>query len=429
MRPWFDWMAVRIVANWFFPLSRAWAAGLAAEGSVERFNSLLGAAAGNLRNTEKILDALARMQSRYLSAENTWQSAVFGGEKTPERLVRLELERFNASKELMAMRRVFLPLRRSVRQIDWDIAAPADVQRAHGLRLQADAIAYPAPASVRVERSSPVAGAKGQEFWIRMPSPVRSTGDTAWAHVFMPPKRPARGVVVSLHGVVMEPEMWPLADLADGLVDRGYCVIRPEGPWHGRRRLNNHFGGETIFARGILGFVELFEAWVMETALWIRWAREAVSHHVSIAGVSLGALTAQIVASVCHHWPNEMRPDGALLITTTGDLVKGALKGSLASELAIEERLTSAGWSALELDRWRPLVEPAQEPTIDPRRIVMTLGEADTVTPFDGGKALAQRWDIPPENLFIGCQGHFSTALGLYRNSVPVDRAAKIFTD
>ena len=120
-------------------------------------------------------------------------------------------------------------------------------------------------------------------------------------------------------------------------------------------------------------------------------------------------------------------PDGALLITTTGDLMDGTLKGSLSELLGVADRLAEAGWNALEMDRWRPLLEPSHAPAMDPDRIVMALGDADTVTPYEGGIALARRWNIPPENLFVSHQGHFSTALGLYRNAAPIDRAAEIF--
>ena len=428
MRPWFDWMAVRFVTQWYFPLSRAWAAGLAANGSVDEFQALLGPAAEGLPKADTILETLVRKRRLYEAADGGWCDAFFGGaDVDPDSLVTREIARFKAAADLMAMRRSFRPLRKSVPQVDWAVAKPADVQAQHGLRLQVEANSFAAPAPVEMEQSRPVQGAKGEEFWIRMPSPVRSMGDTAWARVFMPAERPVRGVVVSLHGVIMEPEMWPLADLSDGLVDRGFCVVRPEAPWHGRRRLDGYFGGEPMFARGMLGFVELFEAWVLETALWIGWARGALSDRVALGGISLGALTAQIAASVCHYWPEDMRPDGAFLITTTGDLMDGALRGSLAELLGVTEQLADAGWTEGEIDRWRPLVEPAESPALDPGRIVMVLGDADTVTPFAGGMNLARRWNIPAENLFVGHQGHFSSALGLYRNTAPVDRAADIF--
>lgn len=428
LRPWFDWLAIRLVTRWYFPVSRAWATGLAAGGSRDQFYAALGIEVGDLRNVKSILETLTLAQRRYQMAAAIWEDRFFGRSGvTDERLVEVEADRFGASTDLMSLRRRFLPLRNAVSQANWAVASPADVKQAHGLRLQSDALAFPAPSSVPVERSRPVPGRKGEEFWIRMPSPVPALGDTAWAHVFMPRERPVKGVIVSLHGVVMEPEMWPLADMSDGLLERGFCVIRPEAPWHGRRRLTGYFGGEPIFARGVMGFIQLFEASVTESALWIQWAREAVHPRVAIGGVSLGALTSQMVVSACRHWPKEMRPDGARLVTTTCDTVNGALQGSLASCLGMAGRLTDAGWNENELDRWRSLLEPGDSPSIDAGRIVMVLGDADTVTPFEGGMILAQRWNISPENLFVRHQGHFSTALGLYRNSAPLDRAADIF--
>jgi len=42
--------------------------------------------------------------------------------------------------------------------------------------------------------------------------------------------------------------------------------------------------------------------------------------------------------------------------------------------------------------------------------------------------ALAAQWGIPPENLLVKHQGHFSTALGLYDDRAPLDRFAQILT-
>jgi hypothetical protein len=61
-----------------------------------------------------------------------------------------------------------------------------------------------------------------------------------------------------------------------------------------------------------------------------------------------------------------------------------------------------------------------------PERIVMVLGEADDLTPFAGGSALARRWQIPAENLFLRPQGHFSVALGLLCDPAPIDRLLAI---
>jgi hypothetical protein len=170
----------------------------------------------------------------------------------------------------------------------------------------------------------------------------------------------------------------------------------------------------------------VFQAWVAEVALFVRWARSAIGPRVAVAGISLGALTSQLVVSACGSWPAEMRPDAALLITTTDDVVDGALNGSLARAVGMVERLWMAGWTRDDVERWSPLIEPSGTPAIDPARIVMALGNIDTVTPFAGGKAFAGRWNIAAENLFVGHRGHFTTALGLYRNPAPLHRLATL---
>jgi predicted alpha/beta hydrolase family esterase len=56
---------------------------------------------------------------------------------------------------------------------------------------------------------------------------------------------------------------------------------------------------------------------------------------------------------------------------------------------------------------------------VDPCRIVLLIGRHDNVTPYDGGQRLARNWQIPPENLFVRNQGHFSAAVGLEADPAP----------
>lgn len=425
LRPWFDAVAVHAVANWFLPVSRAWAAGIAAQGDADRFAASVGIDARMRAKIKPSLPRLDDARRRYDDAETRWQEAFFGSEAVSDSsLAERETARFHAATTFMAMRRLFFFCRRKFPQVDWSVASPAQVLAAHGARLEDKAAAFPAPDVPRIDLSRLAPGVGGREGWLRMASPSRATGDTAWAHVFWPEGQ-VRGVVVSLHGILMEQEMWPVADPVSQMVRNGFCVIRPEGPWHGRRRPVAAYGGEPVFATGILGFIELFEAWVAEAALWIQWARAEVGARVGLAGISLGALTAQLVVARCGQWPPDMRPDAALLITTTGDNTD-ALRGSLARHLHIRDMLSAAGWNDEEISRWRPLIDPAPVPAIDPNGIVMALGDADTVTPFEGGKTLAAQWGVPPENLLVKHQGHFSTALGLYHDRAPLDRLAQI---
>lgn len=428
MRPWFDAMAVRAVTNWYLPLSRAWAAGVAAEGDVDRFAAAAGADRNRLAKLAPTLTQLDTSRRRHDDALARWEAAFFAdGDSAEDQLVASATARFDAATHFMGLRRKFLSVRRVFPQVDWSVASAADVLAAHGARLTDRDCAFPAPAIPAMELSKLVRGPQGREGWLRMKSPSAFTRDTAWAHVFWPEGKP-RGTIVSLHGVLMEQDMWPIADPVGQMVKDGFCVVRPEGPWHGRRCPVGQYGGEAIFAKGILGIIELFEAWVAETALWIRWARAENGGPVGLTGISLGALTAQLVAANCGRWKRDMRPDAALLITTTGDMANGALSGSLSNMLDLRGHLFEAGWREDDVARWRPLIEPGDTIGLDPGNIVMALGDADTVTPYPGGRALAAQWGIPPENLLVKHQGHFSTALGLYGDRAPLDRLARILT-
>ena len=55
----------------------------------------------------------------------------------------------------------------------------------------------------------------------------------------------------------------------------------------------------------------------------------------------------------------------------------------------------------------------ATTPPLDPAAIMMVLGEADRVTPYAGGNALAQTWGLPEGNIFRRPRGHFSQAVAM----------------
>src|SRR5262249_45711540 len=160
-----------------------------------------------------------------------------------------------------------------------------------------------------------------------------------------------------LHGVGVETEFWS-ADLGrvDVLARVGIRVIRPEAPWHGRRRLPGWFGGEPAMAWGPAGLIGLFAAWVAEMAQLVSWARATRRGRVAVGGISLGALTSQLVATVAGGWPPAMRPDALLLVGTTADVVAAATEGGLARALGAGVQLAAKSWTPEALLRWAPLL-------------------------------------------------------------------------
>ncbi len=107
-------------------------------------------------------------------------------------------------------------------------------------------------------------------------------------------------------------------------------------------------------------------------------------------------------------------------------MVRLAFEGSLVKASGLPPHLAAAGWSEEALTPLRPLFDPVGEPPMPPERRVMVLGSVDNLTPFPGGKLLAEKWRVPPENLFVRRQGHFTGSIGLIRQQQPLQRIADV---
>jgi hypothetical protein len=429
LRPWFDAVALPSIVRWYFPLSRAWAAGTVSGLDVDRFCAEVPADLPK-RLAGVALRSLAPRQRAYHAEAASWEQVFFSArDPLPERLVAAERARESAAHAFMAARSAFLPLhlRRPFAPVKWMPSTEYEVEMRHGHRLRDAASAFPAPSLPEVTLSHPAPSIDGQVRWLRYPTEVAGAPDTAWARIIEPGTMADPATLIFLHGVGVETEFWT-ADLGrvDSLVTSGIRVIRPEAPWHGRRRRAGWFGGEPVLAQGLLGMLELFAAWVGEVASLVAWARATSRGPVAIGGISLGALTSQLAASAAAQWPALMRPDALMLVGTTGNVVDAAMVGGLGRALGVSERLAAQSWTPASLRRWAPLLEPQAPPAMPPDSIVMVIGTSDDVTPFDGGMALAQRWRLPAENLFLRRQGHFSVALGLEHDAAPLDRLAAI---
>lgn len=444
LRPWYDWCGVRAIVNWYFPLSRAWAAALEANGDLESFNRLLGT---GFRNSGRMCSALvqtAQADQVYHERQQQWEDRFFGDISAPENeLVAVEMQRQSASKHRMLCRKAFLPWRRKFPKLHWAVPRKEDVERHHGGRLLNPALAFEVPSVPVFEKSRGLNGAwepaaPYRQYWLRFPS-LASGEESAvmanegekgkgWAKVYEP-ETGGEGApcLIFLHGIGMETDFWgEMADPVNMLTKQGFRVIRPEAPWHGHRRLRGRFGGEPAIAQGPLGFIELFHAWVTEVAQLIAWARENGSSQVAVGGLSLGALTAQLVATQARNWESGQRPDHLLLVTTSEDMLDIAMRGSMARLLEMPRHFAAAGWTESDLARWTPLLEPHGDPVMDAQRIVALLGQADDLTPVKGGESLLRRWEVPESNVFRRNQGHFSASLGLYRDSAVLKRLVEV---
>ncbi|MBL8660070.1 MAG: hypothetical protein JNM75_09990 [Rhodospirillales bacterium] len=426
-RPWWDALGVPLVTGMYFPLSRAWAAAAAADGDVERFASSVGLPADSARLGGRVR-ALAPLARRYARAEEIWQDAFFDAGVPSAELGPIARRRDRNAFRFMMARRSFIPWLRRLPAVHWDIAGVDRVWAGRGAEARGERPAYPAPPYPDVAVSAAIAKDDTRQYWLRYPSPVLA--DQAWAHVYEPAAASASTTMIFLHGIAVDGDMWPEpGDTFGKLLERNIRVIRPTGPWHGRRMTRGYYGGEPIIGHGMEGMLAAFQAWLAEVAVLIRWARERGSRTVVLSGVSLGSLTSQMVATAAHDWPAEMRPDALFLVATSGSLMKVALDGSLARALDVPRRLAAAGWTPETMAPFLPLLEPHGPAAVDPRRIVMVLGKADTLTPYAEGSALARRWKVPEGNVFIRHQGHFSVALGLLCDPRPIDRLLAIVAE
>lgn len=435
-RPWLDDAALKLITRWFFPLSRAWATALAVDGDVDAFLQAFPVR----RFAELLLPrALQRVSQRVQTlaeADARWEEGFFGAGPADRTL---EEARLTAAHGLMNLRSAFIPVHciDAFPAVAWDVEPPESVLRRHGERL-IPGRGFPAcDALDRVEPSRGFRGAGGIEGWVRFPSPVADVGAAgdgcAWARITQPVGPGAWGradampSLIFCHGIGMEPEFWRdgRVKLAS-FVERGMRVIRPEAPWHSRRRLSGTYGGEPVLARGPGGLIDFLHAAVLELGTLIAWARATRGGPVVLSGVSLGALTAQLVASAAVHWPQDMRPDALFLIAPSLSLTKVTFEGSLTRALGVPDAIIRAGWEPEEILRWQPLMEPVDPPALDPDRIVVVLGETDDVTLADGGENLVAVWDVPEKNVFRFPAGHFTTSVALLRGGPAVNRLAEI---
>jgi len=431
LRPWFDRVTLRWVTRLFFPLSRGWAAAEVADGSLDRLAQTLGVRTGELPRTasERLLRAVRRTRADYDEARAAWMEQFYAPTApAPARLAAAESTRERAAQAYMATRVHAFPihLRQRLPGVAFAITDADTVAARHNHRLNGPATRFPPPPEAAMRRTHAVGSGYGEVSWLGWPSPGGE--DTAWARVHTPPDVRNPPTLIHLHGIGMEMEMWraqrdPVNALAR---DAGVRVIRPEGPWHGSRMRRGYHGGEPILAFAPDGYLTYLRTWVAETAQLIRWARATSSGPVLVGGLSLGALTAQIVGTVAAWWPRELQADAMFLVATSGDMVEVGFEGAFAQGFGLAERLRANGWTHEQLVGYRTLMEPQGPPVMPPERVVMLLGRKDRVTPYAGGLALARQWHLPAANVFVRNQGHFSAPLGLHQDAGPLHRAVEV---
>ncbi len=435
--PWLDPLASMALRRWYFPLSRLWAAAEISGGCVDSFFEAvpLHPLRSPRRGLEETLAEFEEARITAAAIDRAWHNGFFRSEgpdgvpPSDAALAALEASRFNARHRLNMMRRGFRGLLKThPARVGFAIPEPSDVADCYERALADPRPAFAAPdpmPPVRISRS--IATRQGRDYWLSFRSPSRRLGDHVFARVHEPAGVVDPPTVIFGHGVCIEFDHWRrLIDETAGLVERGIRVIRPEAPWHGRRRPRGFYGGERMIAAFPLGNLDLVTGAVREWAVLADWARQTSDGPLAFAGSSLGALTAQLAADRSNAWPSHLRPDALFLITHCWQFSHALEEGELMRILGGEDTVKAKGWQPETVGRYLALLAPGAAPPIPPDRIVSVLGRQDRVTPFASGAELVKSWKVPPENCFFWDRGHFSIPVTLMRNHAPLDRFAEV---
>jgi hypothetical protein len=434
-RPWFDAVALRAIAGWFFPLSRLWGAARAARGSVDRFFEAAQVAPTPVlrRLAAPRLATFEIARAAAADAERAWEAAFFGGGRfAPETLAEVERQRLDARHEYNSLRGGFLPIRLAARvpPVRWEVPAPATVAALYDDLIADPPRAFVPPTTmpeVIQSRPTPIPG--GRSYWLRYESPSARIGDRVVARVYEPADAEGIPTLIFGHGVCVDFDHWRgIIDEIEPIVGMGVRVVRPEAPWHGRRVPPDSYSGERFVATAPLGALDLFTAAAREWAVLIDRFRTSGTAPVAIGGTSLGAITAQIIADRSRRWPPHLRPDALLLITHCGQFENAVAEGALARAWGVDEATGAAGWTPELMGRYLALLDNRGTPSMAPERIVTVLGDRDDVTPYEGARRLIEDWGVPAENRFISRRGHFSVPMAMIRDRRPLERFHEILT-
>jgi len=439
-RPWFDLIVLHLLKNWFFPLSRLWAAARAAEGDVDRFIEHVPLVSPSRRQRKQIAKALYafdRARLKAFSTEKLWVDYFFEEKDVAEeRLPIVEEMRLDNRTAYNTTRKLFLPLKRLVKtSVLVSPPTPEQVAERYGVDGERFDAKFELPKILpEVEVSRSIATANGRDYWIRFKSPSSEMNDTVYARVFEPDGLSDNDnnapTLIFGHGICVESDQYhQILDEVSELTKMGIRVIKPEAPWHGRRVLPGHFGGEQLLSAIPCSMIEFMAAQHQEWATIINWCRNNSSGSIAIGGSSLGAQTAKSIAVRAAGWPENLKPDALFIAAHCAHIAETALEGSLSDIWNLGETMKAKGWSRdLELI-WLERLDPKATPCISGKNIISVTGSSDTVTPEASALRQMDDWQVPAENRFSYHRGHFTIPLGLINNSEPLVKLAAVLHD
>ena len=426
-RPWLDRVIAYFLEYWFFPLSRLWAAARAASGDVDAFVRhvpLKSPTPGQRKKIQGALEHFERCRLRAFSTEQLWDDYFFGHAEVPEnRLPIVEEMRLELRTAYNLTRRHFISLRKLVISSVY-MAPPTPGEVAERLGEHGDRVEqlFELPTEFPpVEVSRPVPTATGQDYWIRFQSPSEVMNDVAYARVHEPRGVSNPPTLIFGHGICVEFDHYQqLIDEVTTLTSMGVRVIRPEAPWHGRRVLPGHFGGEQLLSATPNSMFDFFSAQHKEWATLIDWSRSTSDGAVAIGGSSLGSQTAKAIAVRAAGWPARLQPQALLAITHSKFVYEAALEGGLSDIWNLGSALRAKGWHQETEKTWLQRMDPQGRPCMPGDCIVSVIGEHDRVTPTTHIPEQLDEWGVPPGNRFCYPRGHFTIPLGMVHDDDPI---------
>lgn len=427
--PWFDRLSLWALVKYFFPMSRMWAAALTSQGVPARFFEAVPMSPEGV-DAARLQEVLFKVESKRATLEAVnaaWERAFFDPDATAgvEELVAIESARLDRAHALNALRREFRFLRRHGAPTQNPAPPrPDEVETAYGPWIDNRTAMFAAPDPMpQVEVSRKVPGTVGTDYWLRFRSPSARLGDMVYARVHEPEGVANPPTIVFGHGICVDFDHWQgLIDEIDALTAMGVRVIRPEAPFHGRRRPDGRYPGEAIVATTPFGPLDAFSGSIREWSVLLHWARSTSSGALTIGGSSLGALTSLLCADVARGWPEEIRPQAMLLITHCGHQQDALLNGALAEAWKSPQAMEAVGWTPETSMHYIDLLNPSWEagPVMAPENIITVLGKYDHVTPYASGMGLLDAWKVPQANRIIWKRGHFSVPMTMIRNGAPL---------
>lgn len=432
-RPWLDSSVLYLLKNWYFPLSRLWAAARAADGDIDRFIEQVPLEEPSKSQRKTIASALRQFERTRLKAysiEQLWHDYFFGEKPVAEeRLPIVEEMRLDFRTDYNMTRKKFTRLRRLVKtSVSMQPPTPGDVARRFGENGEKLQQYFQLPESfpdVEVSRSIPTSF--GKDYWIRFPSPSRQMNDLVYARVHEPDGIDNPPTLIFGHGMGVEFDHYhQLLDEVTQLTRLGIRVIRPEAPWHGRRVLPGHYGGEQFLSNLPISIFDFVAAQHKEWPTIINWCRNNSSGAVAIGGSSLGAQSAKAIAMNAVSWPEKLQPDALLAITHSQHLSEAATDSVLSDIWNLGDAMRAAGWHQDTEKKWLQRIDPQQPVCIGGEFIVSVYGTKDTVTPIKTALLQMDAWNVPQENRFSYPRGHFSIPLGMINDNAPLLRFAEV---